>query len=340
MSSGAAAPPNFGQAAQQQSDASQQNVNQQTQTNRPNQYNPFASTTWSQGPGGQWSQSTQFAGPLSGLSSSLQQQAAEAMGSPFSLSGLPQLTDGSAAREQAINAAYGSATSRLDPQFQQREEQMRLRLQQQGLAPGSEAYEREIGNLSRERSDAYTQALANATSQGTSAGQALFNQSLAGRQNALAEALRQRGQAMGDLQGLMGLTQQQGFMGAGQAQAPDTLGALSTQYQSELQRQAAEQQFWAQIIGAGVQAGGAIGGAAMMACDARAKQDISPVDSELMPGVPRYRWRYLPEFGDPSKVYEGVLAQDLQRVAPGAVYERPSDGMLFVDAVFAPVEIA
>ena len=338
MSSGSDKAPDYVGAAERTAQGNQQALNQQTRANRPNQSSPFATRTWTQGPNGEWTDQTAFTGPMAGLNQSLQQQAASAMGTPFSLSGLPELTDGAAAREQAINAAYGSATSRLDPAFQQRDEQTRLRLQQQGLTPGSEAYERELSALGRDRNDAYNQAMSSAIGQGTAAGQALFGQSMASRQNALAEALRQRGQAFSEMQGLQGLLGQQGFMGAGMGQGVDYLQALGMKDAAELQRQQVNQQLIGEIIGAGAQAGGAIGGAAIM-CDERAKQDIQYTGREAIPGVPLAQWRYLPEFGDASTVWEGVVAQDLQRVAPEHVYER-EDGMLFVSPDFAPKAVS
>lgn len=332
MGSGMPAPQNFGQAAQQTADASRTNVNAQTQANRPNQSSPFASRTWSQGPNGQWMDQTTLNGPLGGLNDSLQQQASQAMSQPFSLSGLPALTDGATAREQAIKASYGSATSRLDPAFQQREEQMRTRLQQQGLAPGSEAFEREMSMLGRERTDAYGQAMNSAIGQGAQAGQALFGQSMAARNNAMAEALRQRGQAFGELQGLQGLTQQQGFMGAGMAQAPDFLGAAGLQGQQDWGRYQFQQQQLADIIGGGAQLAGSL--LPFVLCDERAKQSIR-YTGETLRGVPLASWRYRPEHGDASVLYVGVLAQDLQAVAPEYVRAR-GDGLLEVHPAFAP----
>lgn len=335
MSSGAPPPQNFGQAAQQQADASRNNVNAQTQANRPNQSNPFASSTWSQGPNGQWQQATQFNGPLGGLNDSLQQQASQSMGTPFSLSGLPGLADGAQAREQAINAAYGSATSRLDPAFQQREEQTRNRLMQQGLVPGSEAYERELSMLGRERTDAYGQAMNSAIGQGAQAGQALFNQSLAGRQNALSEALRQRGQAFSELGGLQGLTQQQGFMGAGLAQSPDFLQTAGMQGAQDWNRYQFDQQQLADMIGAGGQLAGSL--LPFFLCDERAKQGVRYTGGTLH-GVPLATWRYLHAFGDPAQSFLGVLAQDVAAVFPGHVRRR-ADGLLEVHPAFAPVAL-
>lgn len=336
MSSGAPPPPDFTGAAQQQADASQQAVNQQTMANRPNQSSPFATSQWTQGPDGQWQQSTQFSGALGGLNESLQQQAASAMSTPFSLSGLPELTDGSAAREQAINSAYGSATSRLDPAFQQREEGLRTRLMQQGLQPGSQAFNEAMAGLGRERTDAYGQAMNSAIGQGTQAGQALFGQSMAARQNALAEALRSRGQAFGELQGLQGLTGQQNFMGAGAGQTPQFLQAAGMQEAADFGRyQLSEQQKADLINGIMGFVGQAGGAAAMTLSDERAKQDVVRLPVDVLPGVPLATWRYLPEHGDASRVHVGVIAQDLARVAPEHVARR-GDGMLMVSSLYAP----
>lgn len=339
MSSGSSAPPDYAGIAQRQAQANQQSVNAQTAANRPNQSNPFSTRTWTQGPNGQWLDSTTLNGPLGDLNTSLQQQAAQAMSQPFSLSDLPALTDGATARQQAIDAAYGDATKRLDPQFQRQEGELRNRLLGQGLVEGSEAYNNAMSQFGAQRNDAYNSALNSAIGQGTAAGQALFNQSMSTRQNALAEALRQRGQAFSELKGLQGLTQQQGFMGAGMAEAPDELTAASMADNAAIQRQIANQQFWAEIIGAAAQAGGALGGAAIMSSDERAKQNIEYVGGEAIPGVPLVRWNYLPEFGDPEQRWEGVLAQDLRQVAPEHVME-DEDGMLYVSEDFAPKKVS
>ena len=115
MTSGAPAPPDFQGLAQQQANAQNQQVSQQTQANRPNQSSPFASLTWQVGPDGRPMQSSQFSGALGGASSALQQQAAGALGSPLNFGSVPGLTSGADARDQAITSAYGQATSRLDP---------------------------------------------------------------------------------------------------------------------------------------------------------------------------------------------------------------------------------
>lgn len=333
---GAPAPQDYQGLAQQQAQQQNAMLGQQTQANRPNQTNAFGvSSNWSQGPDGQWSQSTQFGGPLGGLNQSLQQQAAAAMGTPFSLEGLPGQVSGQEARDQAISSAYGQATSRLDPQFQQREDALRTRLLNQGLAEGSEAYNNALQRFSQERNDAYGGAMANAIGQGTTAGNALFNQGMASRQQALAELLRGRGQAFGELQALGGLTGQAGFSQAGLGQAPQMLQAGAMQDAAAYRQWQDQQQQQADLFGAGMDLLGT--GASFFLCDARAKEEVHRLPYEVEPGVPLATWRYRPDMG-PGGLHVGVVAQDLARARPEAVRARP-DGLLEVNPAYAPLRL-
>lgn len=255
MSNGAPAPQNFNAAAGQQAQASQRAVEEQTQQNRINQNNGFATTTY--GPEGQ---QTSFNGPLAGLNSNLQGQAAQAMSTPFSLSSLPPLINGEQARQQAIDAAYGDASKRLDPRFAQQEQALKAQLAGQGLAPGSQAYNDALASFSAQKNDAYGGAMNGAIQQGTAAGNALFSQSMQARQNALMEQLRSRGQAFGELQGLQGLTQQQGYNQAGRAETPQYLQAAGMQGAQDWQRYVYEQQQIKDAIEGGLKLGTSIAG--------------------------------------------------------------------------------
>lgn len=333
MGSSAPTPPDFNAAAKAQADASSAAVQGQTAANRPNQTTPFATTSWTQGPNGQWQQNVSLNGPLGGLQQGLQGQAAQAMAQPFSLSGLPEVQSGDGARQQAFNAAYGQAESRLNPMWQQREDATRTRLLQQGLDPGSEAFQREMGSLGQQRNDAYTSALNSAQGQATAAGDSVFRNSLMGRQQALSDALRQRGQAFGELQGLQGLMGMPSFMGAGLAQVPQLLQAAGLQSQADLQRYQIEQQAQSDMISGGA---GLLGtGLGLALSDERAKQDVVRLSKEAIPGVPMATWRYRDGYGDPSVRYLGVVAQDLARVRPEAVSHGPG-GLLYVSPRFAP----
>jgi hypothetical protein len=83
-----------------------------------------------------------------------------------------------AARKAMTDAVYGQATSRLDPMWQQREDQARVRLANQGLTEGSTAYDTALANLGRDRNDAYNQAAYSSIGAGEQAAQALFGRQL------------------------------------------------------------------------------------------------------------------------------------------------------------------
>ncbi len=82
--------------------------------------------------------------------------------------------DFSADARRVADSVYSQATSRLDPAFQQRESDTTARLANQGIAAGSEAYEREMGNLGRDRTDAYNDANFRATQAGGAEQSRLF----------------------------------------------------------------------------------------------------------------------------------------------------------------------
>jgi hypothetical protein len=159
-----------------------------------------------------------------------------------------QLPTGMEARDQAITSAYDQATSRLDPMFAQREAQMQARLANQGLDPGSQAADTATGNFGRERNDAYTQALANAIGQGTSAGNTIFQQGLQS-QNAPYSQL-------GQLAGLLG---------GNQGRETQYLNAAQAGYQGALNQYGADQASKNSGLGGLMNLGGTLGGAALMA---------------------------------------------------------------------------
>jgi hypothetical protein len=218
--SGAPSSPDFTAAANAQAAASQANTREQTAANRPNQSGPFGSSTWSQGADGQWTQNTSLAPGLQAGADSLMGQIANQG---------PAMT-GDQARDQAITSAYGQAASRLDPQWAQREESTRAQLANQGLDAGSQAYDSQMGNLGRERNDAYSSAMANAIGQGTAAGHVAF----ADNQSAQMQPYQQLGL-------MQGLSAQPGFTAAGSGQTPQLLNAASLGYQGALNQYGANQ---------------------------------------------------------------------------------------------------
>jgi hypothetical protein len=329
---GKEAPPpgDFAGAAREMSNASRDIAREQTQANRPNQTNAFGATTqWTQGPDGQWSQRQSFGGPMAGAANSLQQQLAGTLGQPLDFGSLGALGTGDAARSQAIESAYNQSASRLDPMFQRREDSTRTRLLNQGLVEGSEAYNQQMGDLGRDRNDAYTSALASAISQGTAAGDSVFRNNLASRQQGMSEMLRARGQPLAEMQALQGFLGQPSFMGAGAGQAPNLLGAAQAQHGADMAAWQGTNQAYSDLFGGLLNAGMGI---FSLASDERIKRDIQRLPEEAAPGVPVATWEYLRE---PGRRYRGVIAQDVQKHYPHLVGTMP-DGHLFVHPIFAP----
>jgi hypothetical protein len=187
----------------------------------------------------------------------------------------------------------------------------------------------------QQRNDAYTSAMANAIQQGTSAGDSVFRNNMAGRQQGMQELLTQYQMPLQQLLGLQGLTGQQNVAQAGMGLAPSLLQAGGMQYSADMQRYQNRQQSIADIIGAGTQLAGT--GAMLAMSDERAKTDIERHGVEVVPGVELLTFRYRSEHNMPG-LYAGVSAQSLRAIHPEHVHER-EDGMLMVDSTFAPKRI-
>jgi hypothetical protein len=113
-------------------------------------------------------------------------------------------------RGRAEDAAYGRSTSRLDPQYQQREQALEIKLRNQGLRPGDQAYDSTMSSFGRDRSDAYEQARLQSTSTGMSEANQLFQQQMGStdmanalRQQQIQEYLGKRGQSLSEQEALM-----------------------------------------------------------------------------------------------------------------------------------------
>ena len=179
---------------------------QQLANNRPDISTPWATQTWQDG-----KLQTSLNGGLGDAATALTQQAGQALANPFDFGQFGPAGTGDTARDQAITGAYGQATSRLDPQWQQREAAARTQLLNQGLDPSSEAFRTEMGNLGMQRNDAYQGAMSGAIAQGTAAGDSAFRNNMMSRQQAISEALRGRTMPLENLQQLQGFLAMPGF---------------------------------------------------------------------------------------------------------------------------------
>lgn len=295
---------NPGQPAQEDQNAKGKNqaYNQQQYENaaHPNVNNSTGSQSWAYNPKtGQYSEQQGLSPSLSGAQSSLMNEA--------QTNAQNGVGTGDSARDQAITGAYNQATSRLDPQFQQEQEQLTQQLAAQGLDPTSQAAQTAQQNFGRQENDAYSSAMNNAIGQGTAAQSATFGENLAA--NNLPY------QQLGALNSLLPGNDTSG------------LNALQGANTYTQQQNAAAGQTAGSVVGA-------VGSVAAMASDERVKDDVQDYDAQVIPGVPLSSFSYS---ADPtSKQYIGVTAQNLEKVAPDAVATGP-DGVKRVAPQFAPV---
>lgn len=106
---------------------------------------------------------------------------------------IPGQNDYSADRQRVEDAQYGRATSRLDPQIQQEQQSMESKLANQGLQPGSEAWNAEMDNFNRQKNDAYSGARQDAILSGGNEQSRMFGDALQSRQQAVGERFQHAG---------------------------------------------------------------------------------------------------------------------------------------------------
>jgi hypothetical protein len=315
--------------AERMGQSSRENIEAQTAANRPNINTPFTRQSWSRGPDGEWTMNAGFApGGIGTAATQLTGQVGQAFGTPLDNSLFGPVAGGDAARDQAINAAYGQAQSRLDPMWGQREEALRTRLLNQGLGANTEAFRNAMGELGRERTDAYQSALNSAIGQGTQAGQAIFQQNMAAHQQALADALRRRSAPLEELGRLQAVaTNQPTFNTAGAADPTQYLQAGMALGNYNLQDAQQRNAVLGGLLGGLGSLGGGLASMFTIPSDEGLKDNIERSDTEVIPGVPLASWEWK---GEPGETHVGVIAQDLERVAPDLVHEHPA-GFKMVD---------
>lgn len=69
-------------------------------------------------------------------------------------------------RQAAEDAAYGRSTSRLDPRYASEANALEIKMRNQGLSPGDQAWDSAMDTFNRAKNDAYEQARFGATSEG------------------------------------------------------------------------------------------------------------------------------------------------------------------------------
>jgi hypothetical protein len=236
------------------------------------------------------------------------------------------------ANRQGQQAAYAAQTQYLDPQFKQQQSSLESQLANQGLVPGSQAYDNAMTNFNNSKNQAYSNAANQSVLTGSQIGSQMLNNNLAavGEQGNL---LNQQGVNYGQQASLSQLPYSQlsslaglvpGNTGTAQSAAnPANIAqAFQNQYQGQLNAYnastGASNSSKSGLFGLGAAAMPMMG---QMMSDRRLKTDIEAV-GPLKDGVNFYRYRYV--WDEPGTVRHGVMADEVKRVDPQAVVRTPS----------------
>ena len=193
------------EAATAQGELSNEAAREANYANRPDQYNPWGSLTWGTeeiiDPASgekvtKWTQNQnmgedarqlydQQMGLMGGrgeMAAGMNDRIRNEMGGAVNWNqfgnvyGLEESPDD--IRQRSEDAAYGRATSRLDPRFAQSDEALEVNLRNKGLRAGDQAYDAAMANAGREKTDAYENAQRGAVTQGQGEAQQQYQQQM------------------------------------------------------------------------------------------------------------------------------------------------------------------
>jgi hypothetical protein len=267
-----------------------------------------------------YNQQTQLGSGLNNLAIGQVDRLSNHLGNPLDLSGLPSVAnDFSADRQRVEQSMY----DRMAPQLQSQENQLRDRLINQGLQPGTEAWINSMNDYNRGVNDLRL----GITGQGLQEQQGLFGMQQANRSRALQEMLQERNQPINEISALMSggqvsMPNQPGYT-PGQVGQTDLAGNIynsaalnQANYNTQMQQQNSAM---GGMFGLGQAAilGGMKYGPAIFASDRRLKDDIIDLGIRLMNGAKLYAYRYIGQ----TKRRVGVMADELQAIRPDAVIE-------------------
>jgi hypothetical protein len=282
-------------------------------------------------------------GNLANLGGTAYSNAFGVLSQPFSFGG-PQVQtslDTSQIAKMPVNAGMTgqeAIMSRLNPSLARQRTSTETNLVNQGLRPGTEAYDNAIRLLGEQETDARTQAVLQGLNLDIGANAQGYNQALqsgqfgnTAQQQALAQALQQRQLPLNEINALMSGSQTQNpqfnaYQGSNVAAAPiGNAAAQQGAYNQNLYNQ--------QVAGQNANIGGlfSLGAAGLgnipaitqLFSDRRLKSNIVRLGTHPI-GIGIYEYDI---FGGRQI---GVMAQELLEVMPDAVHQHPS-GYLMVD---------
>lgn len=336
----APAAPDYTGAAQATAQGNLESARLNAKANRINQYTPYGSLIYSHtgsDPDAGWSQTVNLSPAqqqlldaqnrtslgLSGLMGQGLGYVRDALGHGITLADLPKsMVDAGQTGQDALMARFA-------PQIAQSRAALENQLANQGIMPGSEAYDNAMRTQQQSENDLRMQAALKGIDVGNQAQtqqlgllQALRNDPI----NVL-NAVRTGAQVTNpafERVAQQGLTQGPDLLGATQAQGNYNQGL----YNSQVAAYNANGGFLGPIGGAALNLGASALAGGWRPSDARLKRDIEPVGA-LPNGLSVYQYRYVWDEDD-APLQLGVMAQEALEVVPEAVAMHPA-GFLMVD---------
>jgi hypothetical protein len=200
--------PDYAGLAREQGIANEAVTTAQTYANRPTQYTPWGSTSWSNNsvidpstgkPVTSWTQTQSLTpelqaildkeiaiqGGRSDVANNLTSRMKTEFASPMDWSNLSpmgeavgerDIGDPNAWRQRSTDAMYSQAMNRLDPAFADKRAAMEIKLRNQGLNPEDAAYQAQFKGLGEQETDARNNALWSSIGAGRDESNAMFNQ--------------------------------------------------------------------------------------------------------------------------------------------------------------------
>ena len=188
-------------------------------------------------------------------------------------------------------------SKRLDPKFAQSEDALRTRLVNQGIAPGSQAWNAEFKNFNEGKNDAYNQL------------------ALTGRGQSVQEILTERNQPLNEISALMSGSQvsmpQFGATNKTTIPTTDTAGIINNNFNQQQQQYQTQMQQQNALMGGLFGLGSA---AAFKFSDRRLKKNIKKI-GKTNDGQNLYKYEY--KGSDEPQI--GLMAQEVEKRRPDAV---------------------
>lgn len=248
--------PDYTALMKQQQAADLANYQKQIQDQRTSTVTPYGTSSWSQDASGKWVNTQSLSPELQQAYNQYLSNQGQSLGvQKTALDQLAQLQAAGGFKGPDITASYDpnyanqyatdytkQLLARITPQQQVDQTQMDTKLRQQGLVPGTEAYDRAYKNLITAQGDVNTQANLQGMIAGQNAGQQAFQTSLQEQQAKYNNALQNYllpWQTASQAAGLAGNMQMPNFGSTTTSTpglaTPDLVGAAQQSYAQQMQ---------------------------------------------------------------------------------------------------------